>query len=118
MMKLLRRRDLTLGLAAAVLYARPAMANGLVAPAGKVILTISGMIKTSNTVGAARFDRDMLEALGMEKFTTTTPWFGSAVTFEGVPLNRLMTTVGATSIPMTASPNSSTRNTTAARPGS
>jgi hypothetical protein len=70
-------------------------ANTLGQPAGKPILSISGKITNANKDGAAQFDRAMLEALGTVAFTTTTPWFKGEVTFEGVPLAKVMAAVGA-----------------------
>jgi hypothetical protein len=64
-------------------------------PAEKPILTISGNIGVTNKDGTAQFDRAMLEAVGMVSFETTTPWYGGAVRFEGVPLAKLMDLVGA-----------------------
>lgn len=64
-------------------------------PTGKVILTISGAIEASSDTGTAAradaseqdtvsFDRAMLEASGMTKITTETPWTEGLVEFEGV----------------------------------
>jgi hypothetical protein len=78
-----------------VLTARHALAARLDAPAGKVILTISGKIAETNQDGAAAFDVAMLETLGTESFTTTTPWYNGPVTFEGVRMSRLLDRVGA-----------------------
>ncbi|MFC5355810.1 molybdopterin-dependent oxidoreductase [Azospirillum himalayense] len=50
----------------------------------------------------AVFDRPMLEALGMVSFTTATPWYKEPVTFEGVPLARLMERVEARGETLTA----------------
>ena len=73
---------------------RMAMA-ALPQPAGKIILSIEGKISVTNAEGMARFDRPMLENLGLTSFTTTTPWYDSQVTFEGVRLDHLMDVVGA-----------------------
>ncbi|MDN3568190.1 molybdopterin-dependent oxidoreductase [Paeniroseomonas aquatica] len=67
----------------------------LAEPAGRVILAITGKIAITNDGDAAKFDRPMLEALGMASFTTVTPWYDGAVTFEGVPMTRLLQRVGA-----------------------
>lgn len=75
---------------------RAATSGGLAQPNGEVILTVSGKISVTNRPpDTAVFDRDMLEALGTSSFTTTTPWFDGPVTFEGVPMARLMQAVGA-----------------------
>jgi hypothetical protein len=73
-----------------------ASAEPLATPEGKTILTISGEITAKNTPDGAQFDRDMLEKLGMTTIETTTPWYKGSMTFEGVPLDKLMTEVGAT----------------------
>jgi len=58
-----------------------------------IILTISGKTASSKAVV---FTRSQLEVLGSDKIVTTTPWHTGAVTFERVPMKRLMETVGAT----------------------
>jgi len=73
-----------------------AQADALVQPKEKPILTVSGKIGITNVDGTAQFDRAMLEGLGMVSFTTTTPWYKDPVKFEGVPLAKLMSAVGAT----------------------
>jgi hypothetical protein len=72
-----------------------AAAEALPTPPGKPILVVSGNIAQANADGEARFDRDMLEALGTVTFETTTPWDRERVRFEGVPLGRLLDRVGA-----------------------
>lgn len=67
-----------------------AMAGPLPEPQGRAILAVSGRIGVTNGTDSARFDRPMLEALGMVSMTTTTPWYDGPVTFEGVPMTRLM----------------------------
>ena len=77
-------------------------ADQLPLPSDKVILSVSGRIHTVNKSGSAEFDRAMLEALGMESFETTTPWYNGPVKFEGVRLQKLMQAVGATGKSVTA----------------
>jgi hypothetical protein len=93
-----RRSALALIPAAATLSVvgsgRPAYAT-IPAPSETPILTISGRIKITNGDGTARFDRAMLEAMGMQRIETTTPWHSGTVRFEGVPLAALMRAVGA-----------------------
>jgi hypothetical protein len=72
-----------------------AAAEALPTPSGKPILVVSGNIAQANADGEARFDRDMLEALGTVTFETTTPWDKERVRFEGVPLGRLLDRIGA-----------------------
>lgn len=93
-----RNRRVFLASAAAALClggTRMARAGALPQPEGKVILSISGKIGVTNAEGVARFDRAMLEGLGLTAFTTATPWYDSQVTFEGVRLDHLMDVVGA-----------------------
>jgi hypothetical protein len=73
-----------------------AYAASLAAPTERPILTISGKIGVTNKDGTAQFDRSMLEALGMVKVETTTPWHEGKNTFEGVSIDKLMQQVGAT----------------------
>jgi hypothetical protein len=73
-----------------------ARASDLAKPAGKTILTISGLIGRTNVGKTAQFDRDSLEALGLSQFTTKTPWYNHPVTFEGVLMTRLIEAVQAT----------------------
>lgn len=73
----------------------PAGAAPLAQPRGKPVLTIEGQIEVTNAPGKAVFDLTMLEGLGMVSITTTTPWYTDPVTFEGVPMARLMAAVGA-----------------------
>jgi hypothetical protein len=80
-----------------------ASASRLSLPSGEVILTVSGKIGITNRPpDTAVFDRDMLEALGTSSFTTTTPWYDGAVTFEGVLMTRVMEAVGARGETVTA----------------
>ncbi len=73
----------------------PGWAGPLSAPKDKPILEITGNITSTNKDGAAVFDREMLESLGLETITTTTPWHKGQVTFEGVPMAKVMELVGA-----------------------
>lgn len=79
--------------ASVLLQSKPA--HALQMPSGKPILTVSGAISVTNHLNEAIFDRAMLEALGMEEITTTTPWNSGPVRFEGVRMDLLMQVVGA-----------------------
>lgn len=81
---------LTLG---AALLSQAALA--LEAPAGRVILTVSGNITETNSDQGAQFDRDMLLALGANELTTETPWTEGVNTFTGPRLAALLEAVGA-----------------------
>ena len=63
-------------------------------PTGKPILTVTGKIAVTNDSGKAVFDREMIEALGETSFSTSTPWYDGAHKFEGVPLGKLLDSVG------------------------
>ena len=91
-----RRSFVSLAGVAAIAGARPAFAGTIDQPAGKVVLTMSGKIANTNKDGTAQFDVAMLEKLGMQSFSTATPWYDGNVKFEGVPMAKLMEHVGAT----------------------
>ena len=78
-----------------VISARQTGAEAHPAPGERPILTISGKIGTTNKGGAAQFDREMLEELGLETGETNPPWYSGPVKFEGVALDKLMKRVGA-----------------------
>jgi hypothetical protein len=83
--------------------AMPAVASPVLPPPSQAsILTISGRIGVFNDSNTARFDRPMLEAIGMASFTTSTPWYDGPVTFEGPPMAKLMETVQAQGETVTA----------------
>ena len=74
--------------AAAVLFlvfASPAAADD-------TILTITGNVTAGTEVN---FTLSEIEAMGTAQIVTTTPWHDGEVTFEGVPMSRLMEAVGA-----------------------
>jgi hypothetical protein len=76
--------------------APPAPVTPVLQAADKTILTVSGKISPANIGGVVNFDRASLEALGMVAMETTTPWHKGVVKFEGIPLHKLMQSVGAT----------------------
>lgn len=80
-------------LAFGLMAAGPAAAE-LAAPAGTVVLTVTGRID-AGTGGAARFDMAMLRALPAREFTTSTIWTEGAHRFRGVPLATLLDAVSA-----------------------
>jgi hypothetical protein len=89
------------GLLAVVLLAAsaamPALAGeSLPEPSGRVILTISGAIENTNGDGVARFDRAMLEEIGVTQINTSTSWTDGVTKFEGVLARDLLKVVGAT----------------------
>ena len=62
------------------------------ASASQFILSVDGAVEG----GHVDMTLDEIEALGVEKVETTTPWHDGKVVFEGVPLRRLLEKVGAT----------------------
>ncbi len=64
----------------------PAAAETLGQPQGQVLLTVTGHISNTNAENAAQFDLEMLEALPVTKFSTTTVWTDGVQNFEGVSL--------------------------------
>jgi hypothetical protein len=64
-------------------------------PTQQVILSITGKIERTNSKTGALFDKPMLEALGLEKLRTSTPWTAGTVEFVGVPAQKVMDAVGA-----------------------
>ncbi|HEX2256899.1 MAG TPA: oxidoreductase [Afifellaceae bacterium] len=89
-----RRAILGVALLAA-LVGMPAGAAMLGQPHGKPVLVVEGDIGLTNRPGQAVFDLPMLERLGLVSITTSSPWYTDKVTFEGVPMARLMEAVGA-----------------------
>jgi hypothetical protein len=92
---LLRRAALALGFGLALATTNLATADGLSAPQGRVILTISGNIAHSNQGKDAAFDMAMLEALPQHSFTTRTPWYDKPVKFTGPRLADVLAAVKA-----------------------
>lgn len=97
-------RRTVFGLAGGLAFtgARPAQSAGLAMPQGKVVLSVSGLIKETNKDGAAELDMTMLEAIGSASFTTSTPWYNTPVTFSGVPMAKLLDYLGASGTNVTA----------------
>ncbi len=78
----------------AILAIGATRASALDTPANQPILTVTGQIGNNDMKGAAVFDRAMLEGMDKATIQTTTPWFKDSVTFEGVPLDKVMEAVG------------------------
>ena len=95
MVKTTKMRAVLSALAVLGLTCAAARAGDLPMPTDKTILTISGDISEKNAGDTAIFDRAMLEKLGMVKVVTTTPWYQGPMTFEGIPMDKLMADVGA-----------------------
>jgi hypothetical protein len=86
------RHRLIAGFIAAVMAAP---VSALDAPAGKVLLTVSGALQQRNTPDGAAFDQAMLEKLPQRSFSTKTPWYPEPRKFTGVLLRDLLAAVGA-----------------------
>lgn len=87
----------------AVLYAGAAGAkDGLGAPTGPVMLTVSGNIATTNVDGQARFDRTMLHALQPAMVRTATPWTDGHPIFTGILMRDILSAVGSMGVSVTA----------------
>lgn len=72
-----------------------AAATTLATPTERPVLTVSGKIAVTNKGDTAEFDRAMLEDLGTESFTTSTPWYPGPTKFEGIPMDKLLDRLGA-----------------------
>ena len=73
----------------------PLPAAALDRPAGKVILTVTGMLNVRNDAEGAVFDLALLDQLPQHSFSTKTPWYPEARKFSGVLLGDLLKAVGA-----------------------
>jgi hypothetical protein len=71
----------------------PALA--LDAPAGPVVLTISGQVRHANGGTAAHFDMAMLAAMAQQSFSTRTPWYSQSKRFTGPLLRDVLRAAGA-----------------------
>lgn len=73
----------------------PSLAQSLPQPKSEVLLTVSGEIGVTNAEGEARFDRDMLQALGVKSISTENPFQTGMHTFEGVLISDVLDAVQA-----------------------
>lgn len=70
-------------------------AEGLSAPTGDVLLTISGEIAHTNAGDTAEIDYEMLAALPAQVIVTSTPWTEGETEFTGAALSDVLDMVGA-----------------------
>lgn len=77
-------------------------ADALAPPTGNVLLTVTGEIEKTNARRQAKFDRALLESLGVTRIVTQTAWHEPGTVFEGVLARRVMDAVGATGDTVTA----------------
>ncbi|HEY8610973.1 MAG TPA: molybdopterin-dependent oxidoreductase [Roseomonas sp.] len=82
--------------ALACLLATPARAQaGLAAPAGPVLLSVTGRVSRPNRGAQADFDRAMLEALPSHSLSTATNWTSGVRRFEGPLVRDALAQAGA-----------------------
>ncbi|WP_245216514.1 molybdopterin-dependent oxidoreductase [Sagittula salina] len=77
-----------------VLFGNAAAAEGLAAPKGDILLTVTGDIGQHNAGEAAQFDRAMLMKLGTREVVTHTIWTEGPQSFVGVPLKTFAMALG------------------------
>ena len=70
------------------------LARAQEAPAGKVILTITGQVQKRPGADSLDFDLAALARLPQHSFTTKTPWYAQPRKFTGVLLQDLLASVG------------------------
>lgn len=75
-------------------FAAAAWAEELAAPAGEVLLTVSGNVEHTNVDATAQFDMELLEQLPVTKFETATIWTEGTHVFEGIELAALVKRLG------------------------
>lgn len=73
----------------------PLAAAGLATPKGEVLLTVTGLVDSTNRDGAAVFDLDMLGALPSRVTETETPWTKVRTRFRGPLGSAVLDAVGA-----------------------
>ncbi|MCD0418163.1 hypothetical protein LOC51_13175 [Rubrivivax sp. JA1024] len=89
-----RRRVLAAG-AALALGSWCGVAAALEAPAGEVVLTLTGRVLSPNAGTRADFDMPMLERLPQTSFVTRTPWYSTARRFTGPLLRDVLAAAAA-----------------------
>ena len=89
-----RRAWLAASAAWAVAGGLPTGAWAQDAPAGKVILSMTGNVQKRPGSESIDFDLAMLEKLPQHSFSTRTPWFSQPRKFTGVLLQDLLASVG------------------------
>ena len=73
------------------------IAMGLIpARADQTVLTVSGLIAAKDGSTSVTFDLSALEALGVRRVETRTPWHLQPVIFEGPTMAAVLDAVGAT----------------------
>ena len=91
-----RRRCLAAAGAAGLLLALTSRhCWALAAPAGKVLLSVTGRVASANAPQRADFDLAMLDALPQHSFATSTPWYKEVRKFSGPLLRDVLSAAGA-----------------------
>jgi hypothetical protein len=87
-----------------LLAAPPARAGeALAAPAGRIVLTVTGLVAKPNKGKDATFDMAMLEGMPQRGIVTRTPWTGpDPVTFRGPLLRDVFAAAGVSGTEATA----------------
>jgi hypothetical protein len=93
--RLCGRRSALATLIGGAVFAQQAQGGTLPGPPQHPILIVDGKITNSNDGSVAKFDRTILESIGLASIETRTPWFNGIARFEGVPMDRLMQAVGS-----------------------
>lgn len=95
------RRQTLIG--GAVSLAAPGFAHAdNLASRSRTVLTVSGRIAAPAADNTINFELPQLEALGVARLATATPWHDHRAVFEGVSGQVLMTAVGARGSQVTA----------------
>ena len=76
--------------------------QGLDAPTGRTILSVSGKIGAKNKGELAVFDMAMIEKLPQHSFTTRTPWYDKPVKFTGPLMSDVLAAVKASGTTVSA----------------
>jgi hypothetical protein len=69
--------------------------DSIPAPAGDIVLTVSGDISAKNNDDTLVFDMDTLEKLGLVKYAVNDPWLNSNISYTGVLMSKLLEVAGA-----------------------
>lgn len=81
----------------------PSHAQRLPEPKSRTVLTVNGLIGSTNGLGVARFDLAMLGSLPQRTIRTTTPWYPGITEFGGPLLADVLALVKATGTVIKAS---------------
>ena len=73
----------------------PAIATALEPPAGPVVLTVSGLVRSPNLGKVAAFDMAMLASMPQSSFQARTPWFSQVRKFTGPLLRDVLGAAGS-----------------------